>query len=207
MLPLRALVLDLGEVLVHSQPPELIRRMAEVAEVPQDALSAGYWTHRNAYDLHGDAGRYWEAVLSQVGSPLSGAAREAAPARLSALDAESWTQYREPVWEITRSFRARGGRTALLSNCGPEVMDRVRAQRPTDRIFDAMVVSWEVGCLKPDPAIYRIALERLGVAPGEALFADDRLPNVAGARAVGMRALHFTGEESVEALRELVSPG
>jgi len=64
-----------------------------------------------------------------------------------------------------------------------------------------MVVSWELGVLKPDARIYRIALERLGVPAGEALFVDDRPENVAGAEAVGMRGLVFTGDASVEALR------
>jgi putative hydrolase of the HAD superfamily len=127
--------------------------------------------------------------------------------RLGAIDAESWTQYREEVWELALRFKEGGGRTALLSNCGPEVIDRVKAQRPVARYFDALVVSWEVRVSKPDAAIYRIALERLGVAPGEALFVDDRPENVAGAEAVGMRGMMFDGDAAVERLRRLVEDG
>jgi putative hydrolase of the HAD superfamily len=198
---LRALVLDLGEVLVRSQPPELVQRMAETAAVPLSAFQTAYWAHRTEFDRVGDARRYWDDVLRDAGSPLAPAAREAARARLGALDAESWTQYREEVWELAARFRTDGRRTAMLSNCGPEVIDRVRAQREVTRYFDALVISWEVGTVKPEPAIYRIAAERLGVAPGEALFVDDRPENVAGAEAVGMQGMLFEGDASVPALR------
>jgi putative hydrolase of the HAD superfamily len=198
---LRALVLDLGEVLVHSQPPELVRRMAEIAAVPLPAFQAPYWAHRNEYDRSGSARRYWDDVLRDARSPLDPAAREAARPRLCALDAESWTQYREELWDLAERFKRGGGRTAMLSNCGPEVIDRVRAQREVARYFDALVISWEVGVLKPEPGIYRTTLERLGVAPGEALFVDDRAPNVEGAQAVGMQGLLFAGDASIPALR------
>jgi len=207
MRPLRALLLDLGEVLVRSQPPELIQRMAEVASVPLPALTRAYWAHRNEYDLRGDARAYWDSVLRDAGSSLDGPARAAAPPALAALDAESWTQYRDEVWEIAARFRASGGRTAVVSNCGPEVMNRVRAQRQVSRFFDAMVVSWEVGLLKPGPGIYRLALQRLDVEATAALFVDDRPSNIAAAVEAGLEGFLFTGEESVPALRERIARG
>jgi len=57
--------------------------------------------------------------------------------------------------------------------------------------FDAMIGSGDVGFMKPDPRIYRLALEGLGVQPEEAVFVDDFLENVNGARALGMHAIHF----------------
>jgi putative hydrolase of the HAD superfamily len=207
MIPLRALVLDLGEVLVRSQPPELVQRMAQAAAVPLADFQTAYWAHRREFDLATDARTYWNDVLRDARSPLDAAARARVCAELGALDAASWTQYREEVWEVAERFRAAGGRTAVLSNCGPGVFERVRAQREVGRYFDALVVSWELGVLKPDPAIYRAALDRLGVAPGEALFVDDRPENVAGAEAVGMRAMLFAGDASVPELRRRVERG
>lgn len=199
---IRALILDLGEVLVRPQPSELVQRMAELARVPVAAFTEAYWAHRNEYDLRGGVRPYWDAVLRDAGSPLDAPAREAVRPGLVALDAESWTQYREALWELAEGFRAAGGRTAVLSNCGPEVMGRVRAQRDVDRYFDAMVVSWEVGLLKPDPAIYRLTLQRLGVEAPAALFVDDRAVNVSAAEAAGLQGFRFTGEASIAALRE-----
>ncbi|GAA1972518.1 HAD family hydrolase [Kitasatospora viridis] len=58
-------------------------------------------------------------------------------------------------------------------------------------LADAVVNSAEVGAVKPEPAIYRIAAERAGVAPERCLFVDDRAENVAAAAALGMTGLHF----------------
>jgi len=63
--------------------------------------------------------------------------------------------------------------------------------------FDVSIFSYEVKARKPDPAIYHAMLERVGAAPGEALFIDDVQENVAGAKAVGMHALRFTGTDAV----------
>ena len=67
--------------------------------------------------------------------------------------------------------------------------------RPTAPVFDRfrdIVVSGEERLMKPDPAIYRLALQRFGLARGEGVFIDDRADNVAAAEAEGFTALHFT---------------
>ena len=63
--------------------------------------------------------------------------------------------------------------------------------------FDVTIVSGLVGMMKPDPAIYHLTLQRLGVAPHEAVFVDDMPENVRGATAVGMHAIRFTTRETV----------
>ncbi len=63
--------------------------------------------------------------------------------------------------------------------------------------FRDIVVSGEVKLLKPDPAIYFLALDRFGLKPAEALFIDDREINVEGARAVGMQAHLFVGADDL----------
>ena len=65
--------------------------------------------------------------------------------------------------------------------------------------FRDIVVSGEEKLLKPDPAIYYLALDRFGLKPGEALFIDDRIINVEGAQAVGMHAHLFTDAEDLRA--------
>lgn len=81
-----------------------------------------------------------------------------------------------------------------------------RASRPDvfDRFRD-IVVSGEERMMKPDPAIYALALDRFGLAAGDAVFIDDSLANVTGARAVGMHALHFTDAETLR--RDLAGLG
>ena len=70
---------------------------------------------------------------------------------------------------------------------------RLREAALFDRFGD-VVVSGAVRLVKPDAAIYRLALARFGLHAEEAVFIDDNEANVAGAAAVGMTALHFTGE-------------
>jgi putative hydrolase of the HAD superfamily len=198
---IRALILDLGEVLVHAQPADTMAAMARCACAPADAFASAYWRHRRDYDLRGDGREYWRRVLKQCGGIPADAVIDA----LIEQDAASWTHYREPVWTIASEFRARGGLTAMLSNGVPEIMRKVRAERRLHQYFDAVVVSCEVGVAKPDQAIYELCLARLGAAAGSTLFVDDRIENIAGAVNLGIRTLHFTGEASVSLLRESVN--
>jgi putative hydrolase of the HAD superfamily len=73
------------------------------------------------------------------------------------------------------------------------------------RRFDLLVWSCQVGVVKPDPAIYRHTLAKLGTRPEELLFIDDKLPNVEAARALNIRTIQFS---NVERLREdLIAAG
>lgn len=63
--------------------------------------------------------------------------------------------------------------------------------------FDVLVWSYQLGIAKPDPEIYRHALERLGTAPGETLFIDDKRENIDAAVKLGMRGMVFTNPEDL----------
>ena len=85
-----------------------------------------------------------------------------------------------------------------ITNFSAELWDMFR---PHAMIFDRfrdIVVSGAEGMVKPDPAIYRLALQRFGLAAGEGLFIDDRIENVRAGKAEGFPGHHFTG---VAALR------
>jgi putative hydrolase of the HAD superfamily len=200
---LDALVLDYGEVLVRAQPQESIQRMAALAKLEVEEFRRRYWRWRLDYDrgVLSD-GEYWLRVTDgSVGSP---AEFESVGEALAGADYASWSDYREEVWDLAAAFRRRGGRTAILSNGVPAVINRVRQHRPLAEYFDAVVVSCEVGCTKPDPRIYQVCLAQLGAQPEATLFVDDRSENLDGAASLGIRTLHFAGEESVEALRRAI---
>lgn len=87
------------------------------------------------------------------------------------------------------AFKAAGVRTGLLSNSwGAATYDR----RRFDQLFDVLVISGEEGIRKPQPAIYAIAAERMGLEPGEIVFLDDLKGNLKPARALGMATVHHT---------------
>ena len=94
-------------------------------------------------------------------------------------------------------------KTALLSNAWPEARASLEKRRDLVALADMLILSCEERLMKPDTRIYQLAAERLGVAPEEALFVDDYLPNVEGACDAGMQALHHTTREAT--LRELAA--
>ena len=74
-----------------------------------------------------------------------------------------------------------------------------------DDAFDALVLSAEVGIMKPDPRIYHIALDKLEVKPNEAVFVDDMPANVEAARTLGMQGILFQSQEqTLDKLKELL---
>lgn len=106
------------------------------------------------------------------------------------------------VVERIRALRAQGYRVGLITNNVREGSAAWRAKIPVDELFEVVIDSCEVGMRKPNPAIYHLALEQLGVTdPSTAVFIDDSLGNVEGARRAGLHGLHF--EEPGAALRAL----
>jgi putative hydrolase of the HAD superfamily len=81
-------------------------------------------------------------------------------------------------------------KTALLSNASPRLSDLLEELEVVD-LFDVIIISGQVGVQKPDPAIYHVTLERLGLAPQETIFVDDFARNIEAAQALGMETLHF----------------
>ncbi len=92
--------------------------------------------------------------------------------------------------DYVRSLRRRR-QTAIISNAMDSLRQQLTADYPAADAFDLIVCSAEERVMKPDAAIYERTLTRLGVEPGEAVFIDDAAKNIAGARAVGMHALHY----------------
>ena len=89
-----------------------------------------------------------------------------------------------------RGLHARGVRLAMLTNNVREWEPHWRTKLPVDEIFETVVDSGFVGVRKPDPAIYAIVLERLGLPAEACVFVDDLEPNVDAARALGFATIH-----------------
>jgi epoxide hydrolase-like predicted phosphatase len=107
----------------------------------------------------------------------------------------------EPMIEYMRELRGRGYRMAICTNNVREWEQLWRAKLPVDEIFDVVVDSAFVGCRKPEPRIYEITLERLGVPAPAALLIDDIEVNCTAARELGLEAVWFRSNE--EAVAEI----
>lgn len=90
----------------------------------------------------------------------------------------------------------RGLRLAMLTNNVREWEARWRAMLPVDELFETVVDSAFVGMRKPDPAIYTLTLDRLGLEPQQCVFVDDIDVNIAAARELGMHAIHFVDTDA-----------
>jgi epoxide hydrolase-like predicted phosphatase len=130
--------------------------------------------------------------------------------RMLGLDRAGIDEFQRQFWEgdrldvalvdIIRSLRSRY-KTGLLSNAFSDLRQVATAQLNISDAFDEMLISSELHLMKPDPRIYQLALQRLGVAAQEAVFIDDLPRNVEGARNQGMQAIHF--RQRSQALAEL----
>jgi epoxide hydrolase-like predicted phosphatase len=109
---------------------------------------------------------------------------------------------RGEVVDFARELRASGLSSALVTNNALEFRDYWRRSIPLDELFDHVIDSSEVGLRKPDPRIFELALERLGVDASSAVFLDDYAGNVDAARRVGIRGVLVTDAYG-EALAEL----
>lgn len=99
---------------------------------------------------------------------------------------------------LLTELRAAGAPLYAITNWSAETFPLARRRFPVLDVFgEAIVVSGEVGLVKPDPRIFELALHRFGLDRDRCLFVDDTEYNVTAARAVGMRAERFTGSAAL----------
>ena len=106
---------------------------------------------------------------------------------------------------IMRELKAAGISVLGITNYNREKFDGERKRFEFYDWFDDLVVSGDVGMLKPDRRIYELLITRNALDPARAIFIDDRLENVRGAEAVGLRGHHFRDADALRS--ELKSLG
>jgi putative hydrolase of the HAD superfamily len=192
---LKAVILDYGEVLSFTPTAEEWGRMASLFNLDPGAFRELWGRNRLAYD-RGDISyeAYWSQLAEEAGAKLEQEDLQ----KIGPWDLEMWAHINPAMVEWLEQLRSSGIRTGLLSNMPHEMVHYSRQNFAWLKHFDHTTFSAEVGLVKPEPAIYRHSLDGLGVAASEALFVDDKKPNVEGARAVGLRAIQL---QSLEQLR------
>ena len=113
---------------------------------------------------------------------------------------------REDVVEFAKGLKQGGIGTALITNNAAEFRAHWQKAIPVADLFHHVIDSSEVGLRKPDPKIFELALERLEIEPGSAVFLDDFEGNVAAAERVGIRGILVENDYAgaLEALRRLI---
>lgn len=122
---------------------------------------------------------------------------------------DNWIEMASPRIDhsvaLLRALRAKGVPVFALTNFGVHSFAYAKTQYDFLSEFDQTFVSGEMGCIKPDPEIFRLMEASCGVAPEALLFTDDRADNIAAAEARGWQVHHFTGPEGWA--RRLVADG
>jgi 2-haloacid dehalogenase len=181
-------VFDLGGVLVDWDPRHLYRRL-----IPDPAAMERFLAEvcTPEWNLRQDAGRSWREAID-----LLVAAHPDHAALIEAYDVR-WEEMLGGVFEETvallEELDASGIELYALTNWST---DKFRVARPRFSFFDrfrAIVVSGDEGVIKPDPAIFRILVERYAIDPRAAVFVDDSAANVEAAAGLGFHAILFRG--------------
>lgn len=194
-----AILFDYGNVLSQPQPAADAQAMADILDLPLARFTEIYWQFRVEYDAAAlDPIAYWITVAQTASRPLT---RDQIAALIE-IDSRSWSHPDPVTPQWARRLRAAGLRTAILSNMPAPVRDYV-LRCPWLPAFDARVFSCEVGVCKPAPEIYWDCLNKVGSAPADVLFLDDRESNVRAAQALGLHAVLFTNPSA--AAREIAS--
>jgi 2-haloacid dehalogenase len=182
-----AVIFDIGNVLFHWDPRFLYERLIE-DDRALDAFVRDVVTHD--WHFQHDAGRAFVDTSAELAAlhPHHADLIAAWGPRFN----ESVGGPVEGMHAIVEALDSAGVPLFAITNFSHEFFPPFRAEWPDlfDR-FQGIVVSGEERLVKPDPAIYALALGRFGLAPGEAVFVDDNPANVAAAQAMGVASHRF----------------
>ncbi len=186
MAKIKALIFDFGGVLVRMVDDRPRLMLAEQLQVPLSQLDDLIFfsdSARRASRGEIKVGQHWMAVGEALGIPA-----EDMPRFL-----EQYWSADDVNWELLDFIKSLHPRykIGLLSNAWDDLRQTMHERWNMDILFDDLVISAEVGIVKPDPRIYQLAVERLGVHPDESVFIDDMLINVEAARQQGLSAIQF----------------
>jgi FMN phosphatase YigB (HAD superfamily) len=184
----RALILDLGNVLIFHDNALLFRNLAAATGRTPDEIQ---------YLIFADAGRSLDTVEGTAETVYRSVSRAIGFTGSFDKFAAIWNGIFTPHDAIVPVIAALRGRVPLvvLSNTNPLHMHHIRSVLPVLDQFDAVLTSYELGAMKPDTVVYHRALAAAGVDPHEAAFFDDLPRHVAGAEAAGLRGFLFTDTE------------
>jgi epoxide hydrolase-like predicted phosphatase len=195
---IRAVVFDMGGVLVRTENRAPRTQLAARLGLTYDELSASVFDSKSAHQaMKGEitTAEHWEAVRKTLGVTKE---------EFALVPLEFWggDALDQKLIDYLRSLRPHY-KTALLSNAWDDLRQMIEEVWKIDDAFDEILISAEVGLVKPDQRIYKKIISDLGVKPAEAVFVDDFPHNVEAAKAAGLDAIHFLGPD--QALGELLS--
>jgi putative hydrolase of the HAD superfamily len=198
---LSGLLVDYGGVLT-TNVWDSFRAFCEAEGIDREEVKRAFRERPEAMALlrRLEAGELTEEEFAPLFGPIIGVREDRTEGLVDRLFAGM--QPEEGMIEALRRARAEGIKTGLISNS----WGRGRYDRDSfAELFDGVVISGEVGLYKPQPEIFRLGAERVGLEPRDCVFVDDLRENCEGAEQVGMTAvLHRGADASLERLEQLL---
>lgn len=198
----KGLIFDYGGVLLDMRF-ELTRELERAHGLRERAILESLYGSETWRQIEVGVGDR-EAWLREAHSALEGEAGRALPPLH-----EHWRGQQELIGQnidLIQQLRP-PYKTAVLSNADHTLMGRLRDRHQIAHLFDDIVCSADVGVAKPEPRIYALAANRLGLAPGECVFIDDMERNVDAARAAGMQGVLFRIDQGDVLEQQLAAVG
>lgn len=197
---IKALLFDFGRVISEQKPPSLFQRYESELNLLPDTLNtimfeSPLWEKALIGEI--DMQAYWQAIGPQL--KLFTEAEVHAFQKRYYRDEKINSAVLGLLEALYENYQL-----AIVSNHPPGLQQWLHEWK-IHGLFEQIVCSGDEGVAKPDPAIFGMTLERLQVEPGETVFIDDTQEHVIAARALGIRALHFTTAEKLH--RELAGLG
>ena len=192
--PIKAIIFDFGNVLVEWDPRLVYRRYFQ----NNDSAMEQFLHDVNFMDWNAqqDKGRPFAEGVAHLSSRFP---------HYSDLIQAYHDNWRESIGEalsgtveILKRLKKSGYPLYGLSNWSAETFPHVREKFDFFHLFDDIVISGEVGSVKPEPEIFEIALKKFGTSASELLFIDDSLANIRQAKNMGFVTIHFLSPGQLE---------
>jgi len=199
---IQAIIFDFGGVLIQMKDNAPRLALAERFGIPPTALDELVFyseSARRAALGELTIEQHWEAIRARLGIT---------PNDLPGVIHQFWAAdgLNEELIETIHGLRPQY-KIGLLSNAWDDLRQALNEQLHISYLFDDLVISAEVGMVKPDPRIYELAAQRLSIKPAEAVFIDDTERNVVAARSAGWHAIHYRdNEQTLADLDGLLKP-
>ena len=190
--PFKAILWDLGGVLLRTEDWEPRRRLDEMLDLPNGTIyKLVFECEMSRKATIGEAAN--DDIWMSVGEQL-----ELSNDELVHVRDEFWSGDKIDM-DLVRFIRAHKTETTmgLLSNGWPSTRRFLEERWHIADIFDGIIISAEVGLAKPDRRIYQLALDRLGVDAGQTIFIDDLDENIQGALELGIHGIRFQDPQTV----------
>lgn len=187
---IKTIIFDFGGVLFKTPDVDWLKRWGKIFGLKDDPEIIAILANPNESELmdeiclgHLDEDVLWQMMIEklQIGDNLIKKIKR---------QSSSKKQLNQPMVKLLANLH-QSYQTSILSNAGNQTRSLMVDAFGLDKYVEEIVISAEEGVIKPDPAIYEIALARLNASPETSLFLDDYLPNVEAARELGMNAVQF----------------